>query len=68
LPEEQIDTGVRGWDDAKQGVFYRPIKQQSTLRLDAEMVDWSKNHHQQDEGYQTSINRALREYISQHRS
>jgi uncharacterized protein (DUF4415 family) len=44
-------------------VFYRPIKQQITLRLDADLVDWFKNHHLQDEGYQTRINRALREYV-----
>ena len=72
LAEEQIDTvdipEVRGWDDARRGVFYRPIKQQITLRLDADLVDWFKCHHQQDEGYQTSINRALREYVSQQRS
>jgi uncharacterized protein (DUF4415 family) len=72
LPEEQIEIEdtpeVGGWDDAKRGVFYRPIKQQITLRLDADLVDWFKSHHQQDEGYQTSINRALREYVSQHRS
>jgi uncharacterized protein (DUF4415 family) len=70
LPEDTINTDdileVRSWDDAKRGVFYRPIKQQITLRLDADLVDWFKNHHQQDEGYQTSINRALREYVSQH--
>jgi uncharacterized protein (DUF4415 family) len=46
-------------------VFYRPIKQQITLRLDADLVDWFKHHHPQDEGYQTSINRALREYVMQ---
>jgi uncharacterized protein (DUF4415 family) len=74
LLEEQIDIEdipeVEGWDDAKRGVFYRPIKQQITLRLDADLVDWFKfkSHHQQDEGYQTSINRALREYVSQQRS
>lgn len=72
LSEDKINTNdipeVRNWDDAKRGVFYRPIKQQITLRLDADIVDWFKNHHQQDEGYQTSINRALREYVSQHQS
>jgi uncharacterized protein (DUF4415 family) len=72
LPEDQINTDdipeVKSWEDAKQGVFYRPIKQQITLRLDADLVDWFKNHHQQDEGYQTSINRALREYVSQQQS
>jgi uncharacterized protein (DUF4415 family) len=70
LPEAEIDTNdlpeVRDWSDAKRGVFYRPIKQQITLRLDADLVDWFKNHHLQDEGYQTSINRALREYVGQH--
>jgi uncharacterized protein (DUF4415 family) len=70
LPEDEIDTvdvpEVRDWSDAKRGVFYRPIKQQITLRLDADLVDWFKNHHLQDEGYQTSINRALREYVRQH--
>jgi uncharacterized protein (DUF4415 family) len=69
LPEDQIETGdlpeVREWSDAKRGVFYRPIKQQITLRLDADLIDWFKNHHQQDDGYQTRINRALREYVGQ---
>jgi uncharacterized protein (DUF4415 family) len=72
LSEDKIDTEdipeVRDWSGAKRGLFYRPIKQQITLRLDADLVDWFKNHHQQDEGYQTSINRALREYVGQHQS
>ena len=72
LSEDQIETNdmpeVRDWSGAKRGVFYRPIKQQITLRLDADLVDWFKNHHLQDEGYQTSINRALREYVGQHQS
>ena len=70
LPEDEIDTvdvpEVRDWSNAKRGVFYRPIKQQITLRLDADLVDWFKNNRSQDEGYQTSINRALREYVGQH--
>ncbi|MBR8836627.1 MAG: BrnA antitoxin family protein [Stigonema ocellatum SAG 48.90 = DSM 106950] len=68
LPEDQIKTDdipeVWDWNSAKRGLFYRPIKQQITLRLDADLIDWFKNHHQQDEGYQTSINRALREYVA----
>jgi uncharacterized protein (DUF4415 family) len=71
VPEDQIETDdipeVQNWIGAKRGVFYRPIKQQITLRLDADLIDWFKNHHPQDEGYQTSINRALREYVVQHR-
>jgi uncharacterized protein (DUF4415 family) len=72
LPEDEIDTKdlpeVRNWSGAKRGLFYRPIKQQITLRLDADLVDWFKNNHSQDEGYQTSINRVLREYVGQHQS
>ena len=41
-PDEQIDTSdipeVLDWSDAKRGVFYRPVKQQITLRLDADVV------------------------------
>jgi len=52
---EQLD-----WPDAKHGVFYKPIKQQLTLRLDADVVDWFKR---QGEGYQTKINAVLRKYV-----
>ena len=48
---------------AKRGVFYRPVKQQLTLRLDADVVAWFKSHTKSREGYQTRINRALREYV-----
>lgn len=69
LPESEINTDdlpeVRNWNGAHRGVFYRPIKQQITLRLDADLLDWFKNHHLQNEGYQTSINRVLREYVTQ---
>jgi uncharacterized protein (DUF4415 family) len=69
LSEAEINTDdlpeVRNWSCAQRGVFYRPIKQQITLRLDADLLDWFKNHHLQNEGYQTSINRVLREYVTQ---
>ena len=69
LPDDQIQTDdipeVRDWSSAKRGVLYRPVKQQITLRLDADLIEWFKAHHSQDEGYQTRINRALCEYISQ---
>jgi uncharacterized protein (DUF4415 family) len=69
LPEEQIKTDdipeVRDWSDGKRGMFYRPVKKQITLRLDAYLIDWFKNHHPQSEGYQTSINRVLREHVRQ---
>ena len=69
LPEDQIQTDdmpeVPDWSGAKRGMFYRPVKQQITLRLDADLIDWFKTHQEQGEGYQTSINRALREYVRQ---
>jgi len=51
------------WSGAKRGLFYRPVKQQLTLRLDADVVAWFKRHTASNEGYQTRINRALREYV-----
>jgi len=67
LPDAAIDTsdapGLLDWSGAKRGVFYRPVKQQLTLRLDADVVAWFKHHTAPNEGYQTRINRALREYV-----
>ena len=65
LPDSKIDTRdmpeVRDWSNAKRGLFYRPMKQQLTLRLDADVVAWFKEHA--PKGYQTDINRALREHV-----
>ena len=72
LPDEVIDTldipETADWSDAKRGVFYRSVKQQITLRLDADLIAWFKNHSEAagGKGYQTSINNALREYVKQH--
>ncbi len=64
MTDNQIDTSdapeALAWSGAKRGVFYRPIKQQLTLRLDADVVDWFK---QQGDGYQSRINAALREHV-----
>jgi uncharacterized protein (DUF4415 family) len=43
---------------------YRPRKAQITLRLDMDVLDWFKRHAEDGKGYQTDINRALREYIA----
>jgi uncharacterized protein (DUF4415 family) len=67
LPDDAIDTSdapeLLDWSEAKRGLFYRPVKQQLTLRLDADVVAWFKSHAASNEGYQTRINRALREYV-----
>ena len=67
LPDDQIDTTdapeILDWSDAKRGVFYRPVKQQVTLRLDADILAWFRAHARDGRGYQTDINRALREHV-----
>ncbi len=66
LPDSAIDTSdapeVLDWSEAKRGLFYRPIKQQLTLRLDADVIAWFKRSSAR--GYQTRINQALREYLN----
>jgi uncharacterized protein (DUF4415 family) len=54
------------WRNAGRNPYYRPIKQQLTLRLDADLVAWFKRHAKEGRGYQTGINRALREYVERH--
>ena len=67
LPDDEIDTNdipeVTDWSGAKRGVFYRPVKQQLTLRLDADLVAWFKSHAPKGRGYQTDMNRALRNHV-----
>ena len=67
LSDDEIDTRdapeILDWSDARRGVFYRPVKQQITLRLDADVIAWFKAHARGGRGYQTDINGALREYV-----
>ena len=67
LAEEEIDTSdapeILDWSDAERGKFYRPVKQQITLRIDADVIAWFKAQAPQGRGYQTSINQALREHV-----
>ena len=66
LPDDQIDTTevpeILDWSEAKRGAFYRPVKRQITLRLDADVVSWFKANAKDGRGYQTDINRTLREH------
>ncbi len=68
MADEDIDTGelpeVDDSSDAVRGRFYRPVKQQITLRLDADLLAWFRS---QGGKYQTRINAALREYMDSHR-
>ncbi len=67
MPDSQIDyadapqTNPDEWRDAAIGKFYRPIKQQLTLRIDADVIEWFKR---QGKGYQTRINELLRSVMT----
>ena len=67
MTDDRIDTnpdpGDSRLDGRQTGVFDRPVKQQVTLRLDSDVVTWFKTHAQGRRGYQTDINRALREHV-----
>ncbi len=66
LPDKRIDTSdipeILDWSGARGGTLYRPVKQQITLRLDADVVAWFKTNAPGGRGYQTEINRVLREH------
>lgn len=72
MKEAEIDTSdiaeVANWRGARRGLFYRPIKKQLTLRIDADVVDWFKKRATGGQGYQTKINGALREYMNQRKA
>ena len=62
-PESDIDfsdipaTTEQDWRGALRGKFYRPVKQQVTVRIDADVLDWLKS---QGKGYQSRLNEILR--------
>lgn len=62
-PENEIDFSdippitEQDWTGAVRGKFYRPIKQQLTVRIDADVVEWLKS---QGKGYQSRLNDILR--------
>jgi uncharacterized protein (DUF4415 family) len=48
------------WKNAVRNPLYRPVKQQLTVRLDADVIAWLR---QQGKGYQTRLNQLLRELM-----
>jgi len=61
--ESEIDfsdipaTNEQDWQGAARGKFYRPIKRQLTVRIDADVLEWLKS---QGKGYQSRLNDILR--------
>ena len=62
-PDDKIDYSdippltEKFWENAVRNPFYRPVKQQLTVRLDSDVIAWLRR---QGEGYQTRLNALLR--------
>jgi len=69
IPDDKIDLSDMpeklDWSNARQGMF-RPVKQQLTVRFDADVVYWFRQSGDNERGYQTRMNEALREYMLTH--
>jgi uncharacterized protein (DUF4415 family) len=67
-PEADIDTTdipeVQDWSGAVRGGLYRPRKEAITIRLDADLLAWFKSHAEGGRGYQSEINRMLRQHVA----
>ena len=50
-------SSPRDWQGAVRGKFYRPVKRQVTVRIDADVLEWLKS---QGGAYQTRLNEILR--------
>lgn len=70
LPDDQIDTSdipeitEEQWANARRHNFYRPVKKPVTIRIDADVLSWFKEHAQ-GRGYQTEINQVLRRHVAE---
>ena len=67
LSDDQLDLSdipeVTDWNNAiRHKNFYRPIKKQTSIRLDADVLAWFKA---QGKGYQTRMNKILRDAMLQ---
>ncbi|WP_027169910.1 BrnA antitoxin family protein [Mesorhizobium sp. WSM3224] len=68
--EDDVDTSdipelsEEFWQSAVRNPYFKPIKQQLTLRLDSDLVAWFKRRTPDGRGYQSAINKALREYVA----
>jgi len=64
IPDSEIDysdippLGDEFWKNAIRNPFYKPTKQATTVRIDADVLLWLKST---GKGYQTRINAILRD-------
>lgn len=65
---DATDTGdipeTTDFSHAERGRFWRPVKRQVTLRLDADLIEFFARD---GAGYQTRLNAALREWVEARR-
>jgi len=63
MPDERIDVSdvpplsEAFWQNAVRNPFYRPVKRQVTVRLDADVLAWLRSAGR---GYQSKLNTILR--------
>lgn len=68
-PDSEIDYSdippldEKFWKNAVPNPFYRPVKRQITLRIDADILAWLRA--QAPEGYQSRLNAVLRKAMLQ---
>jgi uncharacterized protein (DUF4415 family) len=55
---EMPELDEKFWRNAVRNPFYRPVKKQLTVRLDADVIAWLRR---QGKGYQTRMNGLLRQ-------
>ena len=67
-PDSKIDfsdipqLNEKFWKNAVQNPFYKPTKQVTTVRIDSDVMQWLKS---QGKGYQTRMNKILRDAMLQ---
>ena len=66
-PDSEIDLSdipeltEKFWQNAVPNPFYKPVKKQVTLRIDADILAWLRQ--QGAEGYQSRLNAVLRDVM-----
>ena len=68
MPDEEIDYSdipfkPIDWSKAKTGMFYRPVKQETSLKLDEYVIDWFNNSLQDGQELDEAVNQALMDHI-----
>ena len=70
MPDEMIDYSdippldEGFWKNAIRNPYYKPVKKQLTVRLDADLIAWLRNAGR---GYQTRLNNILRQEMLRER-